>query len=249
MAWDQAGGFGARRIPETQGPKTQAFRRGPRPGAPASLARPVVFIVDDEYFSRLTLRSMIEDEGWAVEEFSDCETFLAVYRQRPEACLVLDVHFPGMGGIDLLRRMGEAAMRLPAVVVSGSSDIPEAVQSMKIGAIDFIEKPVDRETLLGGLRTALAEARRMNAARALEEDATGHLAHLTPRQNQIMTLVLAGHPSKNIAADLGISQRTVENHRAAIMCKTGARSLPALARLAIAASPDRQEAASAGVSR
>jgi two-component system CheB/CheR fusion protein len=89
----------------------------------------------------------------------------------------------------------------------------------------------------------------MNAARALEEDATGHLAHLTPRQNQIMTLVLAGHPSKNIAADLGISQRTVENHRAAIMCKTGARSLPALARLAIAASPDRQEAASAGVSR
>ena len=134
-------------------------------------------------------------------------------------------------------------MRLPTIIISGSSDISEAVQSMKSGATDFIEKPIAPETLLCAVRKALEQSRRMNAVSHLKEVAVDHLANLTPRQNEIMNLVLAGQPSKNIAADLGISQRTVENHRASIMHKTGATSLPALARLVIAASHYRQETA------
>jgi two-component system CheB/CheR fusion protein len=146
-----------------------------------------------------------------------------------------------MGGIELLTRLNAISTALPTVVVSGSSNVPEIVQSMKVGAADFIEKPIRHDLLVNSVRSALEQSRRLNAAGHLKAIARDHLADLTPRQRQIMHLVLAGHPSKNIAADLGISQRTVENHRASIMHKTGARSLPALARLAIAASPYRQE--------
>jgi len=177
---------------------------------------------------------ILEDAGFAVEEFSGCEAFVERYKPREDSCLVLDVHFPGMGGLELLRRLNQAAAPLPTVVVSGRSDIPQAVQSMKAGASDFIEKPIDPDALLLSVEVALAQAKQINAACGRKEAAADHLAHLTPRQSQIMTLVLAGHPSKNIAADLGISQRTVENHRASIMHKTGAASLPALARLAVA---------------
>jgi two-component system CheB/CheR fusion protein len=106
---------------------------------------------------------------------------------------------------------------------------------MKAGALDFIEKPVSRDELLACVERALEQSRDSSKQVAWREDAANHLAGLTPRQREIMELVLAGHPSKNIAADLGISQRTVENHRASIMKKTGSKSLPALARLALAA--------------
>jgi two-component system CheB/CheR fusion protein len=110
-----------------------------------------------------------------------------------------------------------------------------AVQAMKAGAIDFIEKPIHREELLASIERAIEQSRDSGKLAAWRDDAALHLARLTPRQRQIMELVLAGHPSKNIAADLGISQRTVENHRASIMKKSGSKSLPELARLAIAA--------------
>ena len=173
-----------------------------------------------------------------VEDFSSCEDFLAAYRPGREACLLVDAYLPGMNGLELLQRLGEAGNRLPAIMITGNSDVPMAVEAMKAGASDFIEKPVSRSELLAGVGRALELARDSSKLTAYREDAASHLAGLTDRQRQIMTMVLAGHPSKNIAADLGISQRTVENHRAAIMTKTGSKSLPALARLALAAAPE-----------
>jgi two-component system CheB/CheR fusion protein len=120
-------------------------------------------------------------------------------------------------------------------MITGNSDVAIAVEAMKAGASDFIEKPFSRIELLASVDRALEQSRDSGKLMAWREDAASHIAGLTPRQREVMEMVLAGHPSKNIAADLGISQRTVENHRAAIMSKTGTKSLPALARLALAA--------------
>ena len=192
-----------------------------------------IFVVDDEYFVRDGLCGMLLDVGLAVEAFSSCEEFLNQQRCGPNSCLVLDIHLPGMGGLELLRHMHDVADRTPVVVVSGSSGISEAVRSMKKGAVDFIEKPVERDLLVASVLRALALSRQEGAISTAREEAIAHLEGLTHRQKQVMALVLAGHPSKNIAADLGISQRTVENHRAAIMSRTGVHSLPELARLAV----------------
>lgn len=161
---------------------------------------------------------------------------------RPQACLVLDMHFPGMGGLELLEKLKIAAPALPTIVISGSSGISEAVDSMKAGATDFLEKPVECQRLVDGVRLALRQALEGASDSAARAAAAHHLAELTPRQSEIMSLVLDGHPSKNIAADLGISRRTVENHRAAIMHKTGSKSLPALTRLVLEASAAQRPA-------
>ena len=142
---------------------------------------------------------------------------------------------PGMDGLEVLRRVSAAGHELAAIVITGHGDVPMAVRAMKAGALDFIEKPVRLPDLLASIGNALDRSRNVEARTALHAAAAGSIAGLTPRQRGIMGMVLAGQPSKNIAADLGISQRTVENHRAAIMHKTGVRSLPALTRLALAA--------------
>ena len=131
--------------------------------------------------------------------------------------------------------MRAAGDLLPAIMITGSSDVPMAVEAMKAGAADFIEKPFAAADLLGSIGRALEQSRDSSRLIAWQDMAAGVIGDLTPRQHQIMDLVLSGHPSKNIAADLGISQRTVENHRASIMKTTGTKSLPALARLALAA--------------
>jgi two-component system CheB/CheR fusion protein len=140
-----------------------------------------------------------------------------------------------MSGLELLQRLRDAGDRLPAIVITGQSDVSMAVDAMKAGASDFIEKPVDHDELLAAVERALELSKTTAKRSAWHEDATRLVASLTLRQRQIMELILAGHSSKSIAADLGISQRTVEHHRAAILKKTESRSLPALARLALAA--------------
>jgi two-component system CheB/CheR fusion protein len=237
MKWDKAGQFSAASFTEApEFPRPQVLDRE------GHAERPVVFVVDDDYFARTAVRIMLEDAGLQVREFETCEAFLAGYEPQAECCLVLDLHLPGMGGIDLLRQMDHAAAP-PTVVISGDGVIAEAVTSMKIGATDFIEKPIREEALLHSVHAALKRSKRQDSASYLKEVAVEHLSELTARQRQVLGLVLAGHASKIIAYRLGISQRTVENHRAVIMHKTGATSLPALARLAIAASPYRQDTA------
>ena len=196
---------------------------------------PVIYVVDDDSHIRATIRSVLEEDGRTVEDFADGEAFLKAYRPGRQACLLIDAYLPGMSGLELLRRLSDEGHLLPAIMITGYADVGIAVQAMKAGASDFIEKPVDRAELLACVERALEHSQDASKLVAWREDAASHLQGLTPRQKQIMEMVLAGHPSKNIAADLGISQRTVENHRAAIMKRTGVKSLPALARLAVAA--------------
>jgi two-component system CheB/CheR fusion protein len=196
---------------------------------------PVIFIVDDDANVRAALRAVLEENGRSVADYATCEAFLSAYHPGREGCLLIDAYLPGMNGIELLQKLRDMGNRLPAVMITGYGDVPIAVKAMRAGASDFIEKPIGRSELLASVEHALEQSRDSSKLSAWREDAANHIAGLTMRQHQIMDLVLAGQPSKNIAADLGISQRTVENHRAAIMKKTGSKSLPALARLALAA--------------
>jgi two-component system CheB/CheR fusion protein len=208
---------------------------------PGDCGPPVIFVVDDDDSIRGAIRAVLEDDGRVVEDYDNCEAFLAAFRPGREACLVIDAYLPGMNGITLLRRLHDAGHRLPAIMITGNSDVTIAVQAMKAGASDFIEKPISRDELLACVDRALEQSRDTGKLAAWRADAATHMAGLTARQQQVMAMVLAGHPSKNIAADLGISQRTVENHRASIMTKTGTKSLPALARLALAAAVNDAE--------
>ena len=196
---------------------------------------PIILVGDDDRECRVTLREVLEADGRVVEDYASCEEFLAAYRPGREACLLIDAYLPGMSGLELLERLHQQGDRIPAIMITGNSDVAMAVKAMKLGACDFIEKPIGGSGLLAVVVRALALSRDGNLHFAMQEEAAIHVASLTPRQRQIMDLVLAGHPSKNIASDLGISQRTVENHRAAIMKRTGTKSLPALARLVAAA--------------
>ncbi len=198
-------------------------------------AGPLVYVVDDDPAIRAMIREVLEDDGRIVEDYGDCESFLANYRPGREACLLIDAYLPTMSGLDLLRQLKAEGRSLPSLMITGRSDVPMAVEAMKAGAADFLEKPVDRNDLIAGIERALDGGRDSIRLTAEREAAMAQMAALTDRQREITAMVLAGHPSKNIAADLNISQRTVENHRAAIMRKTGTRSLPALARLALAA--------------
>jgi two-component system CheB/CheR fusion protein len=196
---------------------------------------PVIYVVDDDDSIRGAIRAVLEDDDRNVEDYETCEAFLAAYHPGRPACLVIDAYLPGMNGLSLLRRLREAGRSMPAIMITGNSDVAIAVEAMKAGASDFIEKPISRNELLASVDHALERSRDSGKLSAWRNDAATHVARLTPRQRQIMDMVLAGQPSKNIAADLGISQRTVENHRASIMSKTDSKSLPALARMALAA--------------
>jgi two-component system CheB/CheR fusion protein len=211
--------------------------RAPHSGGTATTGTgsPTIFIVDDDSHLREGLRALLEDDGRTVEAYSTSEEFLEAYHPGRGGCLLIDAYLPGMDGLELLQQLCDAGHRMPSIMITGNSDVPMAVRAMKAGASDFIEKPIGHSELLASVERALEQSRDSNKLFAWRETATDLIGSLTSRQRQIMELVLSGYPSKNIAAVLGISQRTVENHRAAIMKKTGSNSLPALARLALAA--------------
>jgi two-component system CheB/CheR fusion protein len=194
-----------------------------------------VFVVDDDPAVRQNLREVLEQDGRAVRDFDSAGEFLQAYERRAGSCLVIDAYMPAMSGLDLLETLKAAGDPTPAIMITGNSDMPMVVQAMKAGAWDFIEKPVGRDELLAAVGHAIEQSRGSLGASAWRTEAARKIDELTERQREIMGLVLEGHPSKNIAADLSISQRTVENHRAAIMHRMGVKSLPALARMAMAA--------------
>jgi two-component system CheB/CheR fusion protein len=203
---------------------------------PAAAGAPTIYVVDDDSDIRETMRMIFERNGMNVETFADSEGFLAALPSVIEdCCLVVDAALPGISGLQLLQKLADEAIPVPAIMVTGLGDVAMAVAAMKAGAADFLEKPAAKEDLLACVRRVLAEKHGAHASEARRRDAARHIAGLTTRQREVLDRVLAGQPSKNIAADLGISQRTVENHRASIMAKTGAKSIPALARLAVAA--------------
>ena len=212
---------------------------------PSASAGAAIIVVDDDDLVRETIRAVLEDEGRVVETYASCEAFLKAFDRSKSACLLIDAYLPGMSGLELLDKLHDDGHRLPAIMITGNADVSIAVEAMKAGALDFIEKPISRKELIVGIDRALELSEDSGKLAQLREEAAAHLAGLTPRQRDVMERVLAGEPSKNIAADLNISQRTVENHRAAIMKRTGSKSLPALARLALLASDGAEERPSA----
>jgi two-component system CheB/CheR fusion protein len=196
---------------------------------------PTVFLIDDDDALRETMRDLIEREGRLVEAFPSGEAFLKAYRPGRKGCLLVDARLPGLGGLALLQLLKAEHHGLPSIMITGHGEVSMAVEAMKAGAIDFIEKPVSRDELLASIDRALELTRDSMALSAWHEAAATRIAGLTARERQIMDLVITGRPNKIIAADLNVSQRTVENHRAAVMKKTRSKSLSDLVRLSIAA--------------
>jgi two-component system CheB/CheR fusion protein len=194
----------------------------------------IVYIVDDDDDLRVILRDVIESLGHHVADFSSCEAFLAAFRPGREACLLLDATLPGMSGIGLLKTFKAEERGLPTIMITGNSDVAIAVEAMKAGACDFLEKPIGEQALAASIARAFILARQGRQQGDERDAAQQHLMGLTVRQHQVMNMILSGIPNKNIAADLGISQRTVENHRAEIMKRTGSKSLPDLVRIVLA---------------
>ncbi len=209
--------------------------RDPTSHGAHSAGTAVVYVIDGQAQVRASIREVLGKEGLPVDCFPDAETFLAAHRAGSEGCLLTNATLPGMSGMDLLVRLREMQDPLPTIMMTASSDVNLAVTAMKAGACDFIEKPVSRAKLLASIAFALEQAREHGVTHAQQDVAARQVADLTPRQYQVMERVLAGQASKVIAADLGISQRTVEHHRAAIMRIMNAKSLPELARAVLAA--------------
>jgi len=197
--------------------------------------RGTVFVIDDDPDICDAMQALLKVHGWRVETFLSCEEFLKADYADRKGCVLVDACLPGMSGLGLLQSLKKSAHRLPAIMLTGQADIRMAVSAMKAGALDFLEKPAGSQELLASIDRASEATKNVSGLTTLREQAVARIATLTPRQRQIMDLVLAGHPSKNIAADLRISQRTVENHRAAIMEKMGVRTIPALIRVSISA--------------
>ena len=208
---------------------------------PSASGAATIIVVDDDDEVREAIRAVLEDDGRVVADYASCEAFLKAFDPGKSACLLIDAYLPGMSGLELLDKLHNEGQRLPAIMITGNADVSMAVQAMKAGALDFIEKPIGRDELIAAIERALELSQDSSKLLRLRESASAHLAGLTPRQRDVMERVLAGQPSKNIAADLNISQRTVENHRASIMKRTEAKSLPALARLALLASGGAEE--------
>jgi two-component system response regulator FixJ len=193
----------------------------------------VVHVVDDDDAVRQSLAFLLSAAGLQVRLYDSATAFLAGLASLQAGCLITDVRMPSMTGIELLRELRAKACRLPVIVITGHGDVPLAVEAMKAGAIDFIEKPFDEEVLLSAVHRALER-------RDSEENGDGaavaaRLASLSERERQVLEGVVSGHPNKTIATDLGISPRTVEVYRAKLMTKMQAKSLSELIRMAILA--------------
>ncbi|KPK04567.1 MAG: hypothetical protein AMJ64_13295 [Betaproteobacteria bacterium SG8_39] len=193
-------------------------------------ARPVVFVIDDDASLRRALERLLRTEGYAVEGFASAQAYLARAPYDGPGCLLLDLAMPGIDGLELQQRLTRDAASLPIVFLSGHANVPESVNAMKMGAVDFLTKPADDADLLAAVRAALLQRDTQLAARE-------RLATLSAREREVMHLVVEGLRNKEIAARLGITEKTVKVHRARAMEKTGATSLPELVRLAAEDSP------------
>ena len=199
----------------------------------ALLATPNVFLVDDDASVRRALARLIKSAGHQVQTFASAQEFLATGVVAEEAaCLVLDVRMPGLTGIDLQRELKTLNRNVPIVFMTGHGDIPMSVQAMKAGAVDFLPKPVSDTELLRAIEQALARAVHDRAERNELDDIQRRVEKLTPREREVMALVVSGLLNKQIAFELGTVEKTIKVHRARVMEKMQAESLADLVRLA-----------------
>ena len=206
-------------------PEAELAVAAPAGARPEAAAAGRIFVVDDHRDTREAMRILLVDAGYRVKTYGSAQSFLNSLQPEDRGCVVTDVRMPGMNGFEMLARLAATGSKLPAIVITGQGDIAMAVEAMRAGAVDFIEKPVDAETLLASVGRALQQTADP-AERATERNAAAmRLAALTTRERQVMEFVVAGHANKEIAARLRINQRTVESHRAAVMKKMAASSI------------------------
>lgn len=183
-----------------------------------------VYVVDDDADMRRSLRWLIESIGVAVEDFESAESFLAQDPLARQGCLVLDVRMPGMGGIQLLEHLKSLGSTLPVIMFTGHGEIPMAVQTLKYGAFDFLEKPASHQVILDRIQSALALDQRIRLKMAEKTEMEQRVRRLTQRENEILNRLIEGLSAREIALSLAISERTVEKHRERLIDKLGAKN-------------------------
>src|SRR5580693_752343 len=192
---------------------------------------PIVFIIDDDALIRDGIKSLVKSIGLRAEAFASAQDFMLAKRGDAPACLVLDVRMPGMNGLDFQRQLSEAKIHIPIIFISGHGDIPMSVRAMKEGALEFLTKPVRGQDLLDAIQKAIAHDRGLRSERAELAELSRRFDSLTPRETEVLNLVVAGLLNKQIAYELGTSELTVKTHRAHVMEKTQADSLAHLVRM------------------
>jgi two-component system, LuxR family, response regulator FixJ len=196
---------------------------------------PVIYVIDDDDAVRQSLEFLLKTAGYAVRGFESGKAFLDVLPQLKFGCIITDVRMPEITGIDVLRHVKEAGVDIPVIVITGHGDISLAVDAMKLGAVDFLEKPFDEDQLLGALKSTLSRDADMAVQKAELSVINDKLAVLSNRERQVLDGLVVGNANKTIAFDLGISPRTVEIYRANLMTKMAANSLSDLVRMAMMA--------------
>lgn len=193
---------------------------------------PVVFVVDDDASVRESLELLIDSAGWQPETFASAQEFLARPRLLAPSCLVLDVGLPDLDGLDLQKRVAADRIDMPIIFITGCCDVPKTVQAMKAGAIEFLTKPFRDDVLLDAIRQAIERSRAALSRQAEMRALQDRHASLTPREQEVMALVVSGLLNKQVGAELGISEITVKAHRGQVTRKMKANSLPDLVKMA-----------------
>lgn len=194
---------------------------------------PTVFVVDDDEGVRNSLRFLLKSVGLSTEAYASAGDFLQKYKAHDPGCLILDVRMPGMSGLELQQQLNLRGATLPVIFITGHGDVPMAVEAMQHGAFDFLQKPFRDQDLIDRIQRALERDARSRTSLAQHERIRARFDSLTPREREVLALMIRGKANKVMAADLGVSQRTVEIHRSRVMEKTGAASLAQLVRMAM----------------
>jgi two-component system response regulator FixJ len=196
-----------------------------------------VFVVDDDDAVRNSLRLLLKSAGFSTEVAASAQEFLSTYDAAQPGCLLLDVHMPGMTGLEMQHQLNVRGAAIPVIFITGHGDIPMAVEAMQHGAFDFLQKPFRDQELLDRVQRALTRDTEYRARLRQTEKIRDRLASLSPREREVLDLVTQGKANKMVAGDLGVSQRTVEIHRAHVMQKMEAGSLAELVRMMMAVAP------------
>jgi two-component system, LuxR family, response regulator FixJ len=199
--------------------------------AAAPVGVPLVYVIDDDDGMRRALTLLLKTVGYETAAFADPKEFLAQFRADAAGCLILDIRMPGMSGLELQQHLNRTGSMLPVIFITGHGDVPMAVQAMKEGAFEFVQKPFRDQDLLDRINHALKQDAENRETVSRRVDVERRLASLTPRERQVMAMVVDGAANKVIAIDLDLSERTVEIHRAKVMEKMGARSVAHLVKL------------------
>ena len=195
-------------------------------------AEPTVYVVDDDVSVRSALERLLKSVGVTVKTFSSAQEFLDQATPEESGCLIVDLRMPGMSGLDLQDQLSARQLSLPVIFLTGYGTVPASVQAMKAGAVDFLEKPVEDQTLINAVHKALETDRQSRLIQAEIKAIRQHVASLTPREYEVLPLIISGRLNKQVAAKLGTTEKTIKVHRARILEKMQCSSLAELVRLA-----------------